>query len=108
VEPVPSQELSEILRNQDVYLTASENDPCSNALIEALSCGLPSLGLNSGGHPEIIGYGGLVFDRKEEIERMIYLISANHEGFASLISLPEMSNTAANYLESFHVIKMLK
>ncbi len=39
--PMPSTELAELLRTQDVFLTATENDAYSNALVEALSCGLP-------------------------------------------------------------------
>ena len=43
IEPVPSEELADLLREQDIYITASRNDPCSNALIEAQACGLPAL-----------------------------------------------------------------
>ena len=31
------------LRRSDVYLAPSRNDPCSNALLEALACGLPAV-----------------------------------------------------------------
>ena len=30
-----------MLRNHDIYVTGSKNDPCFHALIEGLSCGLP-------------------------------------------------------------------
>ena len=62
-----SQEVADELRKSDIFITASENDPCSNSLIEALSCGLPALALNSGGHPELVGQGGALFSKKEEI-----------------------------------------
>ena len=39
LKPVPSEKLARILKEHDIYITASQNDPCSNALIEALSCG---------------------------------------------------------------------
>lgn len=52
IKPVPSKKLAEILKQNDVYITASQNDPCSNSLIEALSCGVPAVALNDGGHPE--------------------------------------------------------
>jgi hypothetical protein len=67
IGPVDSHKLGDLLRQQDIYITASRNDPCSNSLIEAMHCGLPAVALNSGGHPEIVGKGGLLFDEKEEI-----------------------------------------
>ncbi|NJL50745.1 MAG: glycosyltransferase family 4 protein [Blastochloris sp.] len=39
IEPLPSRELAVHLKNSDVYLTASQNDPCSNALVEASAVG---------------------------------------------------------------------
>ena len=42
----------------DLYLAASRDDPCSNALLEALACGLPAAFLASGGHPELVGEAG--------------------------------------------------
>ena len=51
--PLPPLALARVLRQHDVYLTASVNDPASNALLEALACGLPALYLRSGGHAEI-------------------------------------------------------
>ena len=45
----------------------SQDDPCSNSLIEALHCGLPAIVLNSGGHPEIIGNAGVKFKNRKEI-----------------------------------------
>ena len=35
-------QLAELLRAHDVYLAPSRDDPCSNALLEALACGLPA------------------------------------------------------------------
>src|SRR5262249_32755391 len=49
VGPLPSEPLAEVLRVQDIYLAPSRDDPCSNALLEALACGLPAVFLRSGG-----------------------------------------------------------
>jgi len=38
IPPVESRDLAELLRTHHIYITASQNDPCSNSLIEALSC----------------------------------------------------------------------
>ncbi len=67
IPPKSSKELAELLRQHDIYITASVNDPCSNALIEALSCGLFAIARNSGGHPEILGGRGFLFDKDEDI-----------------------------------------
>ena len=52
---------------QDVYVAPSRDDPCSNALLEALACGLPAAYRDSGGHPELVGEGGLPFREDEEL-----------------------------------------
>ena len=63
VGPVGSHEVARLLGEHDVYLAPSRDDPCSNALLEALACGLPAAYLESGGHPELVGEGGLPFPR---------------------------------------------
>ena len=52
--PQAPEDLSELLPEYDIFLAPSRNDPCSNALAEALAAGLPALGLRSGGHPELM------------------------------------------------------
>ncbi len=98
VEPVPSKELAELLRCHDIYITASSNDPCSNAVIEALACGLPVLYMNDGGHPELVGYGGLPFNDETDILPQLDKIAANYPIFRNLIMVPSLQEVAGNYL----------
>jgi glycosyltransferase involved in cell wall biosynthesis len=98
MEPVPSAELAGELRQCDVYITASQNDPCSNALIEALSCGLPAIFLRSGGHPELVGLGGLGFDRAEEIPALLAEVSDHYAAFQASISVESIDDVATRYL----------
>jgi glycosyltransferase involved in cell wall biosynthesis len=98
IAPVPSEELAGILREHDVYITASSNDPCSNALIEALSCGLPALYLNDGGHPELTGYGGLPFSGTEDVIQQLDKLTADYESIQRLITTPSMDQVAEKYL----------
>ena len=98
VPPVPSQELATILKASDVFITASRNDPCSNALIEALSCGLPTLYLNGGGHPELVGYGGLGFNTKTDILPQLDRLVENYEIFQKFIVVPSIDDIAEKYL----------
>jgi glycosyltransferase involved in cell wall biosynthesis len=96
--PAPSEEVARQLRAHDIYLTASRNDPCSNALIEALSCGLPALYLNSGGHPELVELGGLGFDEETEILALLDHLVVNYQSFQNLIRVPTLSEVADVYL----------
>lgn len=98
-----SENLAKILKQHDIYITASQDDSCSNALIEALSCGLPSIFLKSGGHPEIVGFGGLGFINKEEIPALIKKISSNYESFKSLLHPPSIVEIADNYIKAFNI-----
>ncbi len=98
IPPVSSEELAGILRNHDIYITASRNDPCSNALIEALSCGLPALYYNDGGHPELVGYGGLPFNNQEEIFDQLSILVDDYESFQRLITASKLDDAADKYL----------
>lgn len=98
VPAVPSEQLADILRHHDIYITASQNDPCSNAVIEALACGLPVLYRNDGGHPELVGYGGLPFADQEEIFPQLERLASNYDMFQRLITVPTMDEVADAYL----------
>lgn len=98
IPPQSSEKLARILRQHDIYVIASRNDPCSNALIEALSCGLPVLYLNTGGHPELVGYGGLGFESKEEILPKLEYLVENYEMLRNLITVPTIDSIAEKYL----------
>ncbi len=97
--PVEPETLATQLRKSDVFITASRNDPCSNSLIEALSCGLPALYLNSGGHPEITGNGGLSFESPEEIPAALERLTASYASYQNGITVPKISDIATRYLE---------
>ncbi len=99
VGPVGSRELADLLRAHDVYLAPSRNDPCSNALLEALACGLPALFLKSGGHPELVGEGGVGFGSTGELlEALDRLVDELDERRAA-ISVPTLAAVADRYLE---------
>lgn len=99
VAPVDSERLADLLRQHDIYLTASRHDPCSNSLIEALSCGLPAVYLNSGGHPEIVGEAGHGFSAREEIPALLDTLVAEYEERQSRITLPALAEVCDRYLQ---------
>lgn len=100
IAPVPSSELADLLRQHDVFITASRNDPCSNSLIEALTCGLPALYLNDGGHPELVGEGGLPFNSVDEILPQLDRLVAEYEQFQACVVAPQISDVARHYLQA--------
>jgi glycosyltransferase involved in cell wall biosynthesis len=96
--PLPSLQLAELFRQSDIYIAPSRHDPCSNALIEALSCGLPTLYLNSGGHPEIVGEAGLGFDSETNVLDLLEQLVVEYEMRQSMISVPTIGEVADAYL----------
>lgn len=99
VGPLTSAELAELLRAQDVYLAPSRDDPCSNALLEGLACGLPAAFLRSGGHPELVGEGGLGFDDAEELPELFTRLRRELEDRRAAIRVPALADVAERYLE---------
>ena len=59
-----ASEIASVLRQGDFFFFPSKNEACPNVLFEALACALPAIYLNSGGNPEICGYGkfGIPFE----------------------------------------------
>ena len=99
IGPLASGPLAELLREQDVYLAASRDDPCSNALLEALACGLPAVFLRSGGHPELVGEGGIGFEEPEELPGVLDRLAAEVEERRNAIRVPVLGDVADRYLE---------
>lgn len=96
--PVSSSELASILREHDVYVTATEYDAYSNALVEALSCGLPAIYLDSGGSSEAVKDAGFGFTVREQIPQLLDRLVAEYEDRQARISLPSLAEIADGYL----------
>jgi glycosyltransferase involved in cell wall biosynthesis len=99
VGPIPSEPLADLLRSQDAYLAASRDDPCSNALLEGLACGLPAAFLRSGGHPELVGEAGIGFDDAEELPQVLERLREELAERRDAIRIPALADVAQRYLE---------
>jgi glycosyltransferase involved in cell wall biosynthesis len=97
--PLPSRELADELRRHDVFVTATENDAYSNALVEALSCGLPAIYLDSGGSGEAVKQAGFPFRAKEEIPELLERLVDEYEPRQAAISLPSLEEIVDAYLD---------
>ena len=96
---ISTEAVADELRRNDVYLAPSRNDPCSNALLEALACGLPAVFRASGGHPELVGEGGLPFDSPEEVPAVLDRLVAELDRRRATIHVAPLADVADRYLE---------
>jgi len=96
-QPMDSNALVKELKLHDIFITASQSDPCSNSLIEALHCGSVAIGLNDGGHTEIIGKGGEVFNTNDEILDKLDKIVKNYKKYQDSINLPTIDEVGKKY-----------
>jgi glycosyltransferase involved in cell wall biosynthesis len=98
--PLASEPLADELRQHDIFVTASRHESCSNALIEALSCGLPALCIDSGGNREILGEGGFAFSDREELPALLDRLIEEYPDRQSRISAPSIAAVADAYLDA--------
>jgi len=57
----------------DMLLHFKYKDPCPNVVIEALACGLPVIGSESGGLPELVGkHAGMLLPVGDSWEQLQY------------------------------------
>jgi glycosyltransferase involved in cell wall biosynthesis len=99
VDPLPSRELADLLRAHDAFLAPSRDDPCSNALLEGLACGLPAVFRRSGGHPELVGEAGLGFDSAEEVPAALGSLRGELDQRRAAIRVPALADVADRYLD---------
>lgn len=98
IAPVPSHQLADLLRQHDIYVFLSRIESCSNALLEAMHCGLPVLYANGSSNPELVGCGGLPFDTEAQILPRLDELVKNYEMFQNVIAVPSMDDVAEQYL----------
>jgi len=97
IKPLNSEDVAQQLKQYDIFITASQKDPCSNSLIEALHCGLPAIALNEGGHPEIIKKAGEIFNNKSNIIKKIDNVVKNYKFYQNNINLPTIDDINKKY-----------
>lgn len=70
VDTVPHHEVARYLNSMNVMVLPSETTPrwkeqFGHVLIEAMACGVPVVGSDSGAIPEVIGDAGLIFPQRD-------------------------------------------
>jgi glycosyltransferase involved in cell wall biosynthesis len=61
-----------LYRQGDIYLNTQFNDACPSAVLEAMSCGLPTVHLACGGTPELVGEPGIAVAVEKSWDRFEY------------------------------------
>ena len=99
IPPVPSNEVARLLREHDIFLTASRHESCSNALLEALNCGLPAIYHDSGSNGELAGDAGLPFTDAPHIPALLDRMVAEIDDRRARIRVASLAETADRYLQ---------
>lgn len=99
VPPVGSREVASYLRNSDIMVTASLHESCSNAILEALACGLPVAYIKSGSNSELVQEAGLSFSIPEEAVECLHSITERWHEFTAKIRFQGIAEVADKYEE---------
>jgi len=79
IEPKYGTELAVILKNCDLYITGSLNEPAGMHHIESSLCGLPILYVESGGIPEYCSEFGVSYNYNNLEEKIKEIITKSEE-----------------------------
>ena len=101
IGPFDSPNLAKQLRKYDIFITGSKYECCSNSLLEALSSGLPAVGLDSGGTPEIIKDAGELFSSEDDIINSIDKVSNDINTYSSRINIRNINEITTEYIRFF-------
>lgn len=99
IKPQIPEKVAEILKKSDIFISGSKIESCSNALIEALSCGLPSLAFNSSSNPEIVGRGGELFNSEEDLLKKIDKIANNYLNYQKNLPVFSLNKVSRDYFD---------
>ena len=99
-----SQQLAKEMNKSHLYITASENDPCSNSLLEAMACNLPAVVRKSGGHEEILRQAGSFFEDDDDVIKSIEEVASNIESFKEKIVVTTIDQIGDEYLSFFRKV----
>jgi glycosyltransferase involved in cell wall biosynthesis len=95
--PQGRAELAVLLRQHDIFISASRHESCPNSVLEALACNLPVAALNSGGQPELVGEGGGLFEGIDDVIACLDRIAAQREEIVARIPHRSMAQAAEGY-----------
>lgn len=93
-----SAEVAELLRKADIFVGVSHHEPCSNAIGEALACGLPALIRNTGGNSSFVQQGAILYNNDEDIFIALEHIAANLGEYQSRLRPLDINDVTDKYI----------
>jgi glycosyltransferase involved in cell wall biosynthesis len=102
VDSLNSLGLSAMLNEHDIFISPAQDEAASNAIVEALSCGLPVVAIDSGSNREVVQNGGEFFCGQEELVKKIDLVAKNIEDYCNKISVKNINQIAEEYIIYFN------
>jgi glycosyltransferase involved in cell wall biosynthesis len=99
----PTERLPEIYRLCDFMIALPLWDPCPNAVVEGVSCGLPVITTEAGGIPEIIGEAGRVITEKLPL----HYTDHHHYEFLPRVDIEQAAQEAHHILEQIDGYRLL-
>jgi len=94
-----SKELAAEYHRHDLFVHPSYMESCSNALIEAMHCGLVPVAMNNTSHPEIVKYDDLLFEGKKDILIVIENVCNDLDFYRKRLCPLGMDETGKKYIE---------
>ena len=105
IPPLKSKDLAKELKKGDIFVFASKIESCSNSLLEALHCGLPTIAFNGSSNIDLVKKGGKLFKEAEEIPALLKQIEKGYNQYQKDIKVPSLSEVGEDYLEFFTQVK---
>jgi glycosyltransferase involved in cell wall biosynthesis len=106
---VASDKMPDFYNAADVFVTPSLQDNLPNTLMEAMSCGTPCVGFNTGGIPEMIDHGknGYVAEYRNAVDLANGLKWTLFEADSRLLSENAREKVLSEYAEEIIVNRYL-
>lgn len=105
--PTSGKQLGDIIRNCDIYITATQNEPCGMHHLEGLSCGLPILYRSGGGAiKEVCKNVGEEFTDIKTLLEKLELIKNNYNQYRENIQYGYLGSNRCS-MEYYELINSL-
>jgi glycosyltransferase involved in cell wall biosynthesis len=93
IKPTSGKKLGDLLRQNDIYITATQNEPGAMHYLEGMSSGLPILYCkNGGGAQEICNMAGEEYNNIETFLNKMDLIKNNYNDYVNKIDYEYLSS----------------
>ncbi len=104
VPPLTQKELAEELRKNEIFISASKFEACSNSLIEAMACGCIPVARGTSSQQEIVEDGGIIFHGKEDVIRAVNDAAKNRSELRKKLTIPSIEEIGKRYTDFFAAI----